>query len=40
VAYHDLGANHFDRQDQTKLVNRLIRRIADLSFHVEIRLAA
>jgi transposase len=40
VAYHDLGANHFDRRDQTKLVNRLIRRVADLGFHVEITPAA
>ncbi len=37
VAYQDLGANHFDRSDQTKLVNRLIRRVTDLGFHVEIR---
>ena len=40
VAYADLGADYFDRRDQTKLVNRLIRRVADLGFHVEIRPAA
>jgi transposase len=40
VAYADLGADHFDRRDPTKLVNRLIRRVADLGFHVEIRPAA
>jgi transposase len=40
VAYADLGADHFDRRDQTKLVNRLIRRVADLGFHVEISPAA
>jgi len=40
VAYNDLGADHFHRRDQTKLVNRLIRRAADLGFHVEIRPAA
>ena len=38
--YQELGAAHFDRRDQTKLVNRLIRRAAELGFHVEVRPAA
>ncbi|MFI4972585.1 MAG: IS110 family transposase [Hyphomicrobiales bacterium] len=40
VAYKDLGTTHFDRRDTTKLVNRLIRRVAELGFQVELRPAA
>ena len=40
VPYQDLGPLHFDRRDKLKLVNRLLRRVADLGFQVEIRPAA
>ncbi len=38
--YRDLGADHFDRRDKTKLANRLIRRLHDLGLEVDIRPAA
>jgi transposase len=34
--YADLGAQHFDRRDKTKTVNRLIRRLNDLGCQVEV----
>jgi transposase len=37
TAYHDLGPYHFDQRDKIKLVNRLIRRVTDLGFQVELR---
>jgi transposase len=40
VDYRDLGADHFDRRDKTKLARRLIRRLHDLGLSVEIRPAA
>jgi transposase len=40
VDYRDLGGHHFDRRDQTKLANRLIRRLHDLGLEVDIRPAA
>jgi len=40
VDYRDLGADHFDRRDKTKIANRLIRRLHDLGLNVEIRPAA
>ena len=40
VAYHDLGADHFDRRDKSKLAHRLIRRLHALGLTVEIRPAA
>ena len=40
VDYRDLGADHFDRRDKTKLANRLIRRLHDLGLEVDIRPAA
>jgi transposase len=39
VEYRDLGADHFDRRDKAKLANRLIRRLHDLGFAVEVRAA-
>lgn len=39
VDYHDLGADHFDRRDKTKLARRLIRRLHELGLTVEIRAA-
>src|SRR5690606_28146015 len=30
VEYHHLGADHFSRRDQSKTIQRLVRRLADL----------
>ena len=35
--YRDLGADHFDRRDKTKLANRLIHRLQELGLTVEVR---
>ena len=40
VPYRDLGADHFDRRDKTKLTNRLLRRLKELGVEVEVRPAA
>ena len=37
--YRDLGPAHFDRLDSTKLAKRLVRRLNNLGFAVEIRAA-
>src|SRR5215467_7632750 len=37
--YRDLGADHFDRRDKTKLANRLIQRLQELGLTVEVRAA-
>jgi transposase len=37
--YRDLGADHFDRRDKTKLAHRLIHRLQELGLTVEIRAA-
>jgi len=37
--YRDLGADHFDRRDKTKLANRLIHRLQELGLTVEVRAA-
>ena len=34
VAYHDLGANHFQRTERTRLATRLARRLNELGFDV------
>lgn len=34
VEYRDLGASHFDRQDKSKTINRLLRRLRDLGCEV------
>ena len=34
--WHDLGAAHFDRADGHKTVNRLIRRLQQISFNAEL----
>jgi len=39
VEYRDLGADHFDRRDKAKLANRLIQRLHELGFAVEVRAA-
>ena len=40
VPYRDLGATYFDRRDQTKLANRLRRRLEALGFSVQMQPAA
>jgi transposase len=40
VDYKDLGADHYDRRDKSKIANRLIRRLKDLGFKVEVKAAA
>jgi transposase len=37
VEYHDLGADHFDRRDRTKVISRLVRRLTELGCDVELR---
>lgn len=37
VEYEDLGAAHFDRRDQGKVMGRLVKRIRDLGYEVELR---
>jgi len=39
VDYRDLGADHFDRRDKAKLAKRLLARLHDLGFSVELRAA-
>jgi transposase len=39
VDYRDLGADHFDRRDKAKLAKRLVARLHDLGFRVELRAA-
>src|SRR3989442_6013773 len=36
VPYRDIGADHFDRRDRTKVIHRLVRRLRDLGCAVEI----
>jgi transposase len=40
IPYADLGPDHFDRRDKTRAANRLVRRLSDLGFDVELRSAA
>jgi len=40
VEYHDLGVDHFDRRDRTKVAHRLIRRLEQLGLRVKIETAA
>ena len=39
VDYRDLGADHFARRDKTKLAKRLVARLHDLGFTVELKAA-
>jgi hypothetical protein len=34
--YHDLGPNHFDRRSKERQKNRLVKRLADLGYAVEL----
>ena len=38
--YADLGPDHFARHDKTRVAMRLVRRIKDLGYDVEIKVAA
>ena len=40
VDYRDLGADHFDRTDRSRAARRLVRKLGDLGFHVELTDAA
>lgn len=40
VAYEDLGPDHFDKRDKSKVAKRLIRRLEDLGLRVEVKAAA
>lgn len=37
VEYEDLGASHFDHRDATKAMGRLVKRIRDLGYDVDVR---
>jgi transposase len=39
VDYRDLGIDHFDRADKTKIANSLVRRLSDLGYKVELKAA-
>ena len=36
VEYEDLGPEHFDRRDRSKVIHRLVRRLQDLGCTVQI----
>jgi transposase len=40
VEYRDLGGDHFDHADHKKVAARLVKRLSDLGFNVEIKEAA
>ena len=40
VDYRDLGTDHFDRLDKTHAAERLVRRLRNLGFEVELKAAA
>jgi transposase len=40
VAYQDLGAKHFDKRDESRVVNRLRKRLIDLGYIVDLHKAA
>jgi transposase len=40
VEYQDLGADHFERRDRSKVIHRLVRRLRDLGCTVQIESAA
>lgn len=40
TVYHDLGAEHFKREDRGRTAKRLVKRLKDLGFQVEVRDAA
>ncbi len=36
IEYHDLGSDHFDRRDRSKVIRRLVRRLRDLGCDVAV----
>ena len=36
VEYRELGADHFTRRDQSKVISRLLRRLSDLGCEVQV----
>jgi transposase len=40
TVFEDLGADHYHQRDKTKAANRLVRRLNDLGFHVDLTQAA
>ena len=40
VPYRDLGGDYFTRRDKAKVAQRLARRLKDLGYDVELRVAA
>jgi transposase len=40
IEYQDLGGDHFDRRDRTKIAHRLIRRLEELGLEVRVEPAA
>jgi len=40
VPYQDLGAGHFDQRDKRQVAKRLIKRLGDLGYSVEVKAAA
>jgi hypothetical protein len=40
ASYSDLGPDHFDRADRKKTASRLLRKLGDLGYVVEIKEAA
>ncbi|KYF78237.1 transposase [Sorangium cellulosum] len=40
TTYQELGSTYFDKRDAGRVANRLLRRLADLGFQVEVKAAA
>jgi transposase len=40
VDYRDLGTDYFDRTERTRTAKRLVKRLGDLGYTVEIKEAA
>jgi hypothetical protein len=38
--YHELGADHFDRENKPKVVNRLVKRLTQLGYYVTLQASA
>ena len=40
ASYQDLGPDHFDRADREKTASRLVRKLGELGYAVEVKVAA
>lgn len=40
IPYRDLGADHFDQRDKRQVAKRLVKRLGDLGYSVELKAAA